>query len=52
MESRIGFGPGSPCEPELVMFESELWLESRVRVKHGCPHELEVVVESELWLES
>ena len=35
MESRIGFGPGSPCEPELVMFESELWLESRVGVNMG-----------------
>lgn len=35
LESRIGFRPGSPCESELVVFESELWLESRVGVSMG-----------------
>ena len=43
---------GSPCEPEVVVSESEQWLVSRVVVEHMCPHKLEVVVESESWLES
>lgn len=32
LESRVGVGPGSPCEPEVVL--SELWLVSRVVVEH------------------
>lgn len=48
LESRVGVGPGSPCE--LVCSVScgwcqGLWLSM-------CPRELEVVVESESWLES
>ena len=34
LESRVGVGPGSPCKPEVVVSESELWLVSRVVVEH------------------
>lgn len=47
----VGVGPGSPCEPEVVVSESELWLCQGLWLSM-CPHELEVVVESESWLES
>ena len=30
LESNVGVGPGSPCEPELVVVDMETWLESRV----------------------
>ena len=50
LESNVGVGPGSPCEPE-VEVETAAWLESRFVVEPGSPCELEVVAESEAWLE-
>ena len=29
LESNVGVGPGSPCEPELVVVDMGTWLESR-----------------------
>ena len=30
LESNVGVGPGSPCEPELVVVDMGTWLASRV----------------------
>ena len=50
LESRVGVGPGFPCEPEVVV-ETKVLLESRTGVRSGSS-ECGVVVESEAWLES
>lgn len=52
LESRIGFRPGSPCESELMVFESELWLESRGWVSKGVHMSWRWWLKVELLLES
>ena len=41
---KVEVGPGSPCEPEVVL-ECEAQFEPRVGIGPGSPRELEVKVE-------